>query len=122
MIDIHSHILPGVDDGATGIEESLTMARLAVADGVTVMLTTSHSAEWLELGPQAKMLAQIESLQHAFDSEGVPLKLQPGLEIYLTLETPTELAQGHLWPLAGSRYLLVETTFQIWPPYVEKIL
>src|SRR6266567_1304683 len=109
MIDIHSHILPGVDDGSASIEESLAMARRAVADGTQTMLTTSHSAEWLEIGSEAKMIAEIESLQHAFDGEGVPLRLLAGLEIFLTLETREELASGRLWPLAHSRYLLVET-------------
>lgn len=122
MIDIHAHILPGVDDGAGSIEESLAMARLAVSEGVTTILTTSHSAEWFKLGPRTKMVAQIESLQHAFDSEGVPLQLRPGMEIYMTPETPADLVAGRAWGLASSRYLLVEVAFQSWPAYAEQVL
>jgi protein-tyrosine phosphatase len=42
VIDLHAHILPGVDDGPRSLEEALTMARLAVADGITTMVATPH--------------------------------------------------------------------------------
>jgi protein-tyrosine phosphatase len=122
MIDTHSHILPGVDDGAANLGESLAMARFAVAEGVRGMLTTSHSAEWLARGRLPRMEAEVAVVQTALDAAAIPLRLWPGLEIYLTPETPAHLAAGRLWSLAGSRYVLVEVDFQPWPPFAESVL
>jgi protein-tyrosine phosphatase len=122
MIDIHTHILPGIDDGAADIAESLAMARIAVGEGVTTMLTTSHSAEWFRLGPLPRMLAAIEPVQQALDAARIPLTLAPGMEIFMTPDTPADLAAGRAWSLAHSRYLLVELPFQPWPAYTDQVL
>jgi protein-tyrosine phosphatase len=122
MIDIHTHILPGIDDGCSNLDESLAMAQLAVAEGVHTMLTTSHSAEWLQLGPLALMEEQIATLQAALDAAAIPLTLRPGIEVYLTPETPAHFAAGRVWTLAHSRYMLVETDFGQWPAYLERVL
>lgn len=122
MIDIHTHILPGIDDGCSSVEESLAMARLAVAEGVHTMLTTSHSAEWLQIGPLPVMEARIALLQKAIDAAEIPLKLLPGIEVYMTPETPAHYAAGRVWTLAHSRYILVETDFGQWPAYLERVL
>ncbi len=122
MIDIHTHILPGIDDGAETLEESVAMAVVAAAGGTTAMVCTSHSGEWLEIGPQATMVAQMAPVQAAIGAAGVALHLWPGLEIFLTPETPAHLRAGRVWSLAGSRYLLVELPYEPWPPYAEQVL
>jgi protein-tyrosine phosphatase len=122
MIDIHAHILPGVDDGAVDLAESLEMARQAVAGGTTELICTSHSAEWFEIGPLAVMQQQVATLQSAITAAGIPLKLWPGMEIFLTPHTPQHLAQGRAWTLAGSRYVLVEIPYEPWPAYTEQAL
>jgi protein-tyrosine phosphatase len=122
MIDIHTHILPGIDDGCSNLDESLAMARLAVAEGVDTMLTTSHSAEWLQLGPLPVMEAQVATLQTAITAAEIPLTVLPGIEVYLTPETPAHFAAGRVWTLAHSRYMLVETDFVGWPPFLERVL
>jgi protein-tyrosine phosphatase len=122
MIDIHSHILPAIDDGAETLEESLAMARLAVAGGVTDMVCSSHSAELFEMGPQAALQARVDALQAAVDAAGIPLKLWPGMEIFLTPDTPRHLAEGRAWGLAGGRYVLVEIPYEPWPAHTEQTL
>ncbi|MGI8586864.1 MAG: tyrosine-protein phosphatase [Chloroflexia bacterium] len=122
MIDIHAHILPGVDDGPVDDAESLAMAALAVSGGTTDMICTSHSAEWFEIGPLPVMKGQIAALQSKLDAAGLGLRLYPGMEIFLTPETPRHLAEGRAWTLAGSRYVLVEIPYQPWPPYTEQTL
>ena len=122
MIDIHSHILPAIDDGAETLEESLAMARLAVAGGVTDMICSSHSAELFELGPQAALQERVKILQAAVDAAAIPLRLWPGMEIFLTPETPRHLAAGRAWGLAGGRYVLVEVPYEPWPTYTEQTL
>lgn len=122
MIDIHTHILPGIDDGCSNLDESLAMARLAVAEGVHTMLATSHSAEWLQLGPLSLMETQVATLQAAITAAEIPLTVLPGLEVYMTPETPAHFAAGRVWTLAHSRYILVETDFGQWPPFLEQVM
>src|SRR5690348_1564694 len=100
MIDIHSHILPAIDDGAETLEESLAMARLAVAGGVTDMICSSHSAELFEMGPQAALQERVDALQAAINAAGITLKVWPGMEIFLTPDTPRHLTEGRAWGLA----------------------
>ncbi len=122
MIDIHSHILPDVDDGAETLAESLEMAHQAVAGDTTDLVCTSHSAEWFEIGPLPVMQAQVDTLQAALDAAAIPLKLWAGMEIFLTPDTPRHLAEGRAWTLAGSRYVLVEVPYTPWPIYAEQTL
>jgi protein-tyrosine phosphatase len=68
------------------------------------------------------MRAEIATLQSALDAAGIPLKLLPGIEIFMTPETPADLAAGRAWTLAGSRYILVEIPYQPWPVYTEQVL
>ncbi|HUS17800.1 MAG TPA: CpsB/CapC family capsule biosynthesis tyrosine phosphatase [Chloroflexia bacterium] len=122
MIDAHSHILPGVDDGAKTLDDSLAMARLAVEGGTTDMVCTSHSAEWFEIGPLAVMQAQVDALQAALREADIPLTLWAGMEIFLTPDTPRHLAAGRAWTLAGSQYVLVEVPYDPWMTYTEQTL
>src|SRR5215213_2454797 len=122
MIDIHSHILPGVDDGAETMEESLAMARRALADGVTGMVCSSHSAELFEMGPLPVFEERVTALRAALDAARLPLRLWAGMEIFLTPQTPHHLAEGRAWTLAGTQYVLVEIPYEPWPPFTEQAL
>jgi protein-tyrosine phosphatase len=79
MIDIHSHILPGIDDGASDIAESLIMAKMAVQDGISTMIATPHiTGKTQGVGFIAK---QVSALQTALDDAGIALKLAIGGEV-----------------------------------------
>ena len=80
MIDLHSHILPGLDDGAGDLEVSLEMARAAVGDGITAIAATPHVREDWPTEPAA-MERQVADLRAALAAEGVPLELMTGGEI-----------------------------------------
>ena len=108
MIDLHSHILPELDDGARSLEEALAMARMAVDSGVTAMAATPHCAR----GRAGEVLAGWQLLAEALREARIPLKLFPGMEIYGTRDTARLLTEGKLLTLNGSRYPLVEFDFQ----------
>lgn len=124
MIDLHCHILPGVDDGAATEDESLRMARLAVESGVTELAVTPHCnvpgqfENYLTPG----LVRRMADLQKLLDREGVPLKLRPGMEVFVTEELPGLLEENKLLTLGQSRYLLVEFGFgeSVW--FVERML
>lgn len=119
-IDLHTHILPGVDDGARTMEDALAMARLAVNSGVRTVVTTPHSNR----DPRFASLVEsrVRALQYRLRCEGIPLRVLPGMEIFATEDTPARLAQGTLLPLAGTRYALVEFDFEEEPFFIEQIL
>jgi protein-tyrosine phosphatase len=119
VIDLHSHILPGVDDGAADLQDALSMAFFAAADGVETLVATPHaSAE----RPRADLAARVADLQAALDAESLPLRVLTGAEIALSPGVPAKLADRLLPTLAGSRYALVELPFAVLPPHVDQVL
>jgi protein-tyrosine phosphatase len=83
MLDLHCHILPGVDDGAESLQESLAMARFFVADGITHITATPHCHRFLRL-LRADILPHVASLNDALHEAELPLIVLPGAEIQVT--------------------------------------
>jgi protein-tyrosine phosphatase len=110
MIDLHCHILPGVDDGAQSLEEAVAMCRLAAADGCTAMVATPHQrrGEWWN-ADRKHLAALADDIQ---DALGPELRVHLGGEIHVSSELLSEIEKlpdgGGILPLAGSRYLLIE--------------
>ena len=107
IIDLHSHILPQLDDGAQSLHEALHMVRIAVDSGVTEMAATPHCAD----DRLDEIRGAYELLQEALYETGIPLKLYPGMEIFGTRRAVRLLDAGKLLTLNGSRYPLVEFDF-----------
>lgn len=80
MIDLHCHILPGVDDGPQTLQESLNLARFCVADGITVITATPHCHSSIHL-LRADILPHVAAFNQELQSAGIPLTVLPGSEI-----------------------------------------
>ena len=80
MIDLHTHILPGIDDGAQTLEDALAMARVFVAEGVTVVAATPHVRDDFPTSASV-MLHSVAALRRVLDEEEIPLTLLPGAEV-----------------------------------------
>ena len=121
MIDLHTHILPGIDDGAADLSVSLAMAIAAVADGVTDLACTPHILPGLyhNAGPQIRQATQ--ALQRALDEHGIPLKLVFGADIHIVPDFVEGLSSGRLLSLGDSRYVLVEPPHHTAPPRLEEV-
>ena len=119
MIDLHSHILPGIDDGAADVSVSLTMARAFVADGVTTVACTPHILPGLyhNTGPQIR--EAVKALQSTIDQEGVPLKLIAGADNHITANFVGGLQSGQLLSLGDTRYVLIEPPHHTMPARLE---
>lgn len=121
MIDIHAHILPGLDDGPTDMEASVGMGHIYAGEGVTCVFSTSHSKEAADEG-RANIEERLEEVRAAWREAGIPVDLELGVEVYLRPDTVGDLREGRLWTLSGSRYVLVELPYQPWPTYADAAL
>lgn len=119
MIDLHCHILPGIDDGASEIAVSLQMAKAAVDQGIGIVACTPHILPGLyhNSGPAIRQ-ATIE-LQEVLDREGIPLRLVAGADVHMCPDFVAGLRAGSLLSLADSRYVLVEPPHHSVPPRLE---
>ncbi|HEX6507925.1 MAG TPA: CpsB/CapC family capsule biosynthesis tyrosine phosphatase [Chloroflexota bacterium] len=112
LIDLHNHILYGMDDGAASLEESAEIARQFVSEGVTRIAATPHfnadnPAD--RRGPDAAMVRmRVSELGLALEQENVPLSILPGNEVYLTVDVPALVADGIVCRLGDGPGLLVE--------------
>ncbi len=107
-IDIHCHIMPGVDDGSPDMNTSLEMLRIAEKNGVEQMiLTPHHKPMHHNVSPQHNIV-YTNKLQEAASNFGINIRLYSGNEIYYSDETQRELESGKICTMAGSDYVLVE--------------
>ena len=101
MIDIHTHILPGIDDGPEDMEETLAMCRIAVEDGITDVIATPHMLKAPYDVSREAVLEKVAELNARLAGEGLSLKIHAGAEIYISPEIPGLLREGR-------RFLQVE--------------
>ena len=108
MVDIHHHLLPGLDDGSPDLATSLDMARMAVADGITHVVCTPHASHHWTYDPTL-VAAKLEELRSALAAESIPLTLASGCDFHLSstnvddaFQNPTKYTVNH------KSYLLVE--------------
>ncbi len=123
MIDIHTHILPGLDDGPGTLEESLEMAEAFVAAGFTAVVATPHVIPGVFENSSQEILESVQALRKALEAEKIPLEVYPGAEYHIRPDLPQDLAEGNLVTLGDTgKYLLVELPVQELPPYTEQVL
>jgi protein-tyrosine phosphatase len=116
VIDLHSHILPGLDDGASDLDEAVEIARAAVQDGTRIIAATPHVREDYPTTSSA-MVNGLAHLRRALDDAGIDLVVLPGGE--LSLEQLDRLGTDdlHRFGLGGNpSCLLLETPYIGWPP------
>lgn len=120
MIDLHTHVLPGVDDGAASLAVAQAMLEHAKALGFTTVVATPHLDGPLSPG----YLAVIDEAAAAVDpiAAGLGLTLGLGFENLLTPDLPGRLERGEPVTLDGSTTVLVELPFAGWPLHTEQTL
>lgn len=108
-IDIHTHVLPGVDHGAKDWDMSLKMLAKSARCGVKAVIATPHYLPWKK-GVTADVIRELcEEAEERLEKEyGISMDIYPGQEIYYSTETVEILKSGEALTLAGSRYVLVE--------------
>lgn len=123
MIDLHIHILPGIDDGPATLQEAAAMARLALDGGTGAVVATPHVAPGLYDNDKAGILAAVQEFQSYLQQCEIGLQVYPGAEYMLEPDLAEGLAAGEVLTLAdGGRYLLVEFPAMGVPIYAEQAL
>jgi protein-tyrosine phosphatase len=122
MIDLHCHILPGIDDGAQSDNDSLEMAKLAVQEGITTIIATPHHKNgWYE-NPKQAILVKVAELNKRLQEEKIDLKILPGQEPAINGELAEDFDKGQIMTLNGTNYVFVELPSNHVPRYTEKML
>jgi protein-tyrosine phosphatase len=116
MIDMHSHILPGLDDGAADWDQALAMARVAVEDGIAEMVCTPHWVLGKFENDRETVLQRFAEFEERLTAEKIPLKIHTGMELRIDTSIPDRLKAGRLLTLNnGSGYILLELPDETMP-------
>lgn len=122
MIDLHCHLLPGIDDGARDENVSLAMARLATDDGIHTTFCTPHIYPGLYENRGPDIAVRVARLQEVLAARSIPLQLKVGADAHLVPDFLGGLRNGRIPTLGGSRYLLLEPSHHVRPPrFVESV-
>jgi protein-tyrosine phosphatase len=128
VIDLHAHILPGIDDGPRSLEEALEMARLAVADGTTTLVATPHlfrrkSVEFHNLNHPDDIRQAVARFNEKLAEEQIDLTVLPGCEIPLFTEIIKFIDDQRILTINDTeRYICLEMPDTVIPPATDDII
>jgi len=125
MIDIHSHLLPGIDDGASNIEQSIELARFAVADGITHTVFTPHIQPGVYDNDLNSIKQAFELFQAALSKHEIALQVAMAAEVRICPEILSMLESGTLPLFVGSegqKTILLELPHSHVPPGTDQII
>ncbi|MBZ4026312.1 tyrosine-protein phosphatase [Lactobacillus johnsonii] len=120
LVDIHSHVLPGVDDGSPDLESSLGLAEAAVADGITHALMTPHTLNGKYLNHKKDIIKDTAKFQEELNKHNIPLTVFPSQEVRLNGNLPQALDDDDiLFCDEDGRYMLLEFPSEDVPTYAK---
>lgn len=123
LIDIHTHLIPNVDDGADSIEETLKLAQTAVDEGIKHTVLTPHHNKYWVTNEKEKVLRLTKKVENVIDEAGIPLSVSPGQEIRMNEEFLEDLFNDNYLSIdANGKYYLVEFSWQTFPSFAKDYL
>lgn len=122
MIDLHCHILPGLDDGPSCMEESVEMAMAAYRDGTRVIAATPHNRDVVQRASVIAAKDSVLRLRRELEKSSVPLTVLFGMENHLEMDTIEQVDSGLALPLEGTNLILIELPFEIYPFHTQETL
>jgi protein-tyrosine phosphatase len=122
MIDIHCHILPGIDDGAKTIQDSIDLAKSAVAEGIDTIIATPHHRNGKYDNTKTDILPLVSELNETLKQEFINLEVLPGQECRIYGEILQDYHNGEILPLnIDSQYMFIEFPSSSVPRYAERL-
>ena len=122
MVDIHCHIIPGVDDGAQNDAEALEMLKNASLNGITSVVATPHHMSGDFRNEPERVLAEVARLDALASAEGIGVRVLPGQEVRVYSGMGRDYESGSLIGIAGSAYVLIEFSFALLAGSVDYII
>ncbi len=141
MIDLHCHILPGLDDGPQTMEESIQMCRIAYQDGIRTIVATPHTLNGVYQNGKSTILSKVNELNDALNNSELrtpclrrnascrqanselPLRILPGSDVHLCETTLQQVDQGEAITIGdGGKYIMIEFPSQAIPYQAERVL
>jgi protein-tyrosine phosphatase len=125
MIDLHCHLLPAIDDGSKGMEETIEFLRIAGRDGIRVITATPHMKPGVYDNRRDAILEAVERVRAAArdDADAGKVELLPGAEVYYTADVVDRARRGELMTIGDrGRYVLLELPYQQVPIHVDETI
>lgn len=122
MYDIHCHILPGIDDGASSLEEAINMAIMAKNNGIKAIFATPHYIEGAGFKDAISNKETLDKLNSELCNRGIDIKIYHGCELYSTPDVLKLLEKGQIITLNHSSYMLIELPMHDVPMYVQTMI
>jgi protein-tyrosine phosphatase len=119
MIDFHSHILPGVDDGSKDFETSLKMIRNSIDEGVECICATPHFIP--EEHEITREIYNLKLEQLKCSTIGDHIQVISGLEVYINPTLPKLYKENKIWCINDKKYMLIELPMNQFPIYTEEV-
>lgn len=122
MIDIHSHVIPGIDDGSSSVDETFNMIQEAKQAGFTDIILTSHFLVGHYETEPSEMVFWKNKLQDVLSMQDISVNLHSGMEIYISNQMEELIENKRLLTLANSRYMLIELPMGSTVKYLDHVI
>ncbi|MGV2939574.1 tyrosine-protein phosphatase [Mesobacillus sp. LC4] len=122
MIDLHCHILAGIDDGAQTMAESIEMARAAVNEGIDTIIATPHHKNGRYENSKQDIIQKTDELNEVLKAENIPMTILPGQEPAIHGELLKGITLGEVSTLNNTQYIFIELPAGHVPRYTDKLL
>jgi protein-tyrosine phosphatase len=122
LIDLHNHLLAGIDDGSRDMAETIAMCRIAALDGIREIVATPHFIDGEYTNDPERIAESVGILNERLDRKGIDLRICPGMEVPILPGIPDLLDNGRIMTLNNGRYLLVELYRNTAPALFERLV
>jgi protein-tyrosine phosphatase len=123
MIDIHCHILPGLDDGSKSLQETLEMCRIAAADGIRTIVASPHQQDGVYQTPANAIFTTVRHVAEHIRQAGIAIELLPGADVRVEVDTGEKILSGEIVSINNTkRYFLLEFPAHAIPMNIDKLI
>lgn len=122
MIDLHAHVLPGLDDGPGTLDEALAILRHMEDQGVCRVVAAVHALDGRYNATKEAVLQTSQIVNESLAQVGSQLEVLPSMELYLGYDILSAVKNGQVLGLNQSQYLVVELPHREYPAYTERAL
>lgn len=121
MIDIHNHILPGLDDGAADWDEALRLCEIASLDGIKGLVATPHIRDGLYPNSRVEIMDKLQELRIRL-AERIDIRIYSGAEVHISMDLPEKIKRGEIPCINEEGYLLLELPERLLPPRIDDLI